>query len=692
MNLIKFSLLISFTLFSRALLANEISARVIFLKGQGVFQSAQGKLLKLAVGQTIKENGLLATNKASVLKIEIKGQGVITLGPESRMMLAQEDVKKPPVLELLAGKLRGTISESTKPKPGEDHKLYIKTRTSAMGVRGTDFLIVHNPKNHVTSTVTFKGEVHFYKKQDEEIYESLREDLDQKKKKKIHQAREAVNLKDELSGYKKVTLKPGEFSGAYPSYEKAGAPVKINPQQLTLLAQNTDIETGKKAKVIKGKYSMSNSQESNSYLVPEPPGDKDPDEGNYDSKSADGIRPGGHLDLNTGIYIAPPADAPFDERTNTYSMPEELGGINSATGEYVPPEGLALDPLNGFVGLGPDHKGDVNISKKLDELKKLTGPFNKKFSKAMSIFKEVSRLDVIGVVNYRFTTNNYENYYGEPRAITNTETNIIDGKIHGGFQLYHSEKWLIYPKAHWKTIYHEKDVAAVKRNDTLEMMFGWENHFKHYLFNKKARFIMDINFTTQYMDYRQRQQYDFFTEDSGVRFSERFQFNKNHISDLYYQIRAFQSYHDPNHGNIHNVGFKHRYTIAQKLDFQVGFEHSVRKEQWTANRYKINRLEGQLILPDVFRKTDISGGYTWEWHKSKYEYDTSARRSDDPFALNENIINGFMYRANILLNRRLGNFWKLNALYEYNRMRTSSGSRNKAFIAQTWGGGLTMVF
>ena len=53
---------------------------------------------------------------------------------------------------------------------------------------------------------------------------------------------------------------------------------------------------------------------------------------------------------------------------------------------------------------------------------------------------------------------------------------------------------------------------------------------------------------------------------------------------------------------------------------------------------------------------------------------------------------GFFYRANLLLNYRLGEFWKLNGLYEYSRQRTSAGGYNKAFIQQTWGGRVSHVF
>ena len=44
--------------------------------------------------------------------------------------------------------------------------------------------------------------------------------------------------------------------------------------------------------------------------------------------------------------------------------------------------------------------------------------------------------------------------------------------------------------------------------------------------------------------------------------------------------------------------------------------------------------------------------------------------------LNESLKDGFYYRIHLLLNRRLGSFWKLNGLYEFSRQRTGFGGFN----------------
>jgi len=686
------------------LLLNFVCARALYaaggvvsiIKGQAVFMPENGSKVELTKGQAIEGNGTLATNKKSLLQLKMQDGTVLSLGAETTMNVAQSLGEKPKVLTLLQGKVRAIVDE--KLKMGNGHKMYIKTRTAALGVRGTDFLIVHNPKNHVTSTVTFKGQVNLFKKLDEDIHESLREEFDKKRgKAEFYQERDTVNLEDDLQRYGARAVAPGQVSGAFPGHEQTGEAIKLSPEQFRLLAQNDVMETDTEAKGrVVGVTDKRQKGPSNDLLVPKPPKDEAvPDSrSDYNKKKSGHIRAGGVLDLETGYYLAPPADATYDEKTGTYQMPSQFGSIDSKTGEYHAPEGLRLDPLFGFVprlGIGPDYE-ERDVKKIFAKLKNMEGGYDEKIYKSLKVFKELSRLDIYGFVNYRFTTNAMENYYGERRAITQLPTMLWDGKILGGFQLYHGPTWMHYPKASWSTLYHDRNIPAIQRNDALDMMFGWESHYKHYLFNKKARFVFDFEFNTRYMDYKKHQRYDFYTEDAGVKISERFQFNRNHLSELYYRVRAFQGYHDPNHGNIHDYGFTHRFFLGRHLDFQLRAEQSSRKEQWTNNRYKRTTAGGEGIWVDMLPRLNLTGGYTWEWLYYQFEQKTLSRYQEDPYWPNENLKKGFMYRAHMGLDYRLGGFWKIQGLYEYVRQRTTYGAQNRAFIQQTWGGGLTMFF
>ena len=236
------------------------------------------------------------------------------------------------------------------------------------------------------------------------------------------------------------------------------------------MAGDEAMGTGNKGKVLKGNYQVDDSADRNATLVPQPYGET-PKKTNKKNQNAqyDGVRPGGLIDLNSGIYIAPPEDAKFDEKSGLFIMPDGLGGVDANTGEYIPPEGVRLDPLKGFV-VADKKYGDRNVKSNLEKLKNLTGPINQQLAEALKIFKEISRADLYLFTNFGFTKNVVENYYGEWRNITNESSYLFDVRGFLGFQLYHNSKHLIYPKAHIRSKYYKSNSPHVKRNDTYEGM------------------------------------------------------------------------------------------------------------------------------------------------------------------------------------------------------------------------------
>ncbi|MCO4793052.1 MAG: FecR domain-containing protein [Bacteriovoracaceae bacterium] len=663
-----FCLLLTTSLFAR-------EGRVIRIRGEAYARFLKSKKpVRLYKGHKVKGNALVTTKKKSFVKIKFEDGSIISLGPNAKIALSQNNKKKPRLVELLRGKIRGIVDPKSKGTKGYKHKMYVSTRSASIGIRGTDFLLIYNEKNKITSNITLKGDVHLYKKKDEEIHESLREELDDKKQIKFGQGNELDNIADHLKHHDTKSIPKGHFSGAYPSYEKSSEPVHISMPQLNALGKNKDLGNKSKGRVVRGGYKLAMGGDKNSHLVPEPYGENQSTKSKRKLKS--GVRHGGHVDLNTGIYIAPPGNARYDKKTGLYAMPEGLGGIDPETGHYVAPEGVKLDPLKGFV-VADRNYGDRNIKENLKRIQNLTGNFNERLDKALKIFKQISRFDVLAIGNYRYSTNVMENYYGEWTNITNTPSMVWDFKGFTGFQLFHNKRYLFYPKASLFALYHERALPEIKRNNTYEGMLGLEFHRKHELFGKKARFIVDLEFRTEYMDWKKRNLFDFYTEDSGIRLSEVFKFNRSHRTEAYYQARAFQGYIDANHGNIHNVGFNHRYMIGPLYDLLAGFEFSQRREKVSNDYFDIWNGYMKAIRKDLFWRTDLTFGYTYQTHESK---------ENIPFDIAR------FYKLDFQLNKRLNNFWKINALYEYSRQRAKGATLTKSFIQQTWGGGLTMVF
>jgi hypothetical protein len=659
------------------------SGKVIKLRGKVVAAFTQKNIKKktLAKGSILNGNVLLTSADKSFAKVKLDDGSIIFIGPNSKLAISQTNSKKPTFIELLRGKMRAVVNKNASLKKGYDHKLYIQTRSASIGVRGTDFYLSYNDNNHITSNITLKGDVSMYKKTDEEIHESIREEFDGRKVIRFGQKNHVNTTDDQLKHRYTKSIKKGKFSGSFPSYEKPLEPVHISIDQLNALTSSDSMGTGVRGKILTGKFNEINKNQKilkrNNYLIPGPYKNtiskNDPKK---DVNSFSRVRPGGHVDLTSGIYISPPEDSAFNKKTGLYDMPEALGGIDSNSGEYIPPDGVELDPIKGFVASDKNYS-DRNITNNLIKLTNLTGGVSDKLHDVVKIFKQITRSDLYAQLNYNYTTKVMENYYGENREITDAPSMVWDAKGFYGLQLFHNQRYLWYFKSALTAHYHERSLPEVKRNNTYTGNAGIEFHRKHTLNNKKARLMVDILYTSSYMDYRKRNLFDFYTKDTGLRLSEKFQFNRFNESELYYLIKAFQGHEDPNHGNIHHVGFTHRFIFGNNYDFMFGYDYNQRREKMVADHYTIRNGFFKAIRKDIIFRTDLSIEYSFQKHNSKNNI-----RFDQ----------ATYYKIQLELNKRLGDFWKLNGVYQYERQRASGEVTPSSFIKQTWGGGLVMVF
>jgi hypothetical protein len=220
-------------------------------------------------------------------------------------------------------------------------KMHIKTKTAAMGVRGTDFQVTYNGLNEITALVTFEGNV------------------------AMARAEPGMDPASALARTDRVqSVGAGQFSGAQPDLARASVPVRISPAQLESLKVNETFQgVGEQAR-----------EKANAMASPVPPGvdprrfssDADrpqarapepggpPPEGFFDAQTGTyAPRAGGFLDLNSGRYVPPPPGSSFDPNTGVFVPPSAVGQFDPETGMYVPPKGVDLDPVLGFVPEAP---------------------------------------------------------------------------------------------------------------------------------------------------------------------------------------------------------------------------------------------------------------------------------------------------------------------------------------------------
>ncbi|MDB9786547.1 FecR domain-containing protein [Bacteriovoracaceae bacterium] len=659
------------------------TASVVFQKGH-VFvvdrdTKTKSRLLKNGL---VRSGSLVETGARSMVRLKFKDGSSITLGPNGQIVVARIESGDTKIIGLLRGKLRSKLLPATN---AAREKMIIKTRSAALGVRGTDLLTVYNEQNHITSTVTFSGDVTFFKRDDVDIEETIQSERDEDGEKYemlefIDQDYDLGKLRNNLVSNESRTVASGSYSGAFPGHDKASRAVKINPVQFNILKKNKNVVLRNSGKVLKNKK-KGNTSLSNVHLIPTPQGEVplviDKDDVVIEEKSLN-IRSGGNLDLDTGIYVAPPKNAVYDKKNGVYRVPEELGGIDERSGNYIAPDGLQLHPLNGFVFLTEKLKQFTQYAKlKLQKLVKLQNKYNRKLIRGLQYLKKLTRLDVRTDVNYLYTNNVVEDYYGEKRQISNTDAFMWDLEGFVGRHAFHNKRYLIYPKMSGSMKLHSRrDAPDVKRNDSANVMVGVEVHRNHIFFGKKGRLVLDVTQNTHYRDFRNLDQFDFYTEDSKLALSESYQVSPKQKIKLGGGVQFFQGHVDTDHGMIKFVDVDYQWQLAKRHFMGLHYGFKKREDNINENIILLNRYQVSYQAQNIMRKIDF------HW---RGRYQVVDLRKEIGYKIARLVSN------KISLERRKGDYLKFSVFYQYDRQKATLGSKY-SFVQHSYGGGFYFIF
>ncbi len=343
-------------LLSINVMASDGVAKVIQVKGNAYNVDTKKKLKK---GQWLPEGATVLTKSRSFVKLLFIDKSKMSLGPKSKMKIAKFPKKEAGVISLLKGQLRSKVTKNYMEMGKKDKsKLFIKTKTAAMGVRGTDFQVNYNPLNRNTSLITFEGRVAM-----NALPERFVREFNQR-------ALETV-----VSAPTAVMVTRGQYSGVLPGVNsKPLAPVKVNSKQLKTLESNDGSKFDEAKKDDKGESGEKEKPKKKAAMRSIiPPGvankefagasekevikeiarvDKNaansianelsrspssvPDQDNTLDNDIQGARmsDGGLVDTQNALYIPPPKTAAIDPITNEIIMPVVMGGFNSETGTY----------------------------------------------------------------------------------------------------------------------------------------------------------------------------------------------------------------------------------------------------------------------------------------------------------------------------------------------------------------------
>jgi len=298
-------------------------AQVTKLRGNATYLSNGMKEAKtIEINQWLAKDTSILTNDKTFLVIKYKNGSEVTLGPKSKLVIDNGVNSEQQVVNLLMGKFKASVKNL---QQNNENKMLIKTSGAALGIRGTEFQATYSPETKITSLLTFHGAVAMAKIDQHSRTDSV-ENL-----KKI----EAVLKEDS------VIVKTGEYSGTADSKETITAPVKISPEQFTKI-QLTQTLGAEEERIPEETFKK--ELEKNKEIYSQNITQKE----DIQTKEVQELRPGGFIDLNSGIYLPPAKDSKFDEKIAVYIPTEKIGTIDQV-GNYEPPKGLTLDPIKGFV-------------------------------------------------------------------------------------------------------------------------------------------------------------------------------------------------------------------------------------------------------------------------------------------------------------------------------------------------------
>lgn len=369
------------------LFANTPIGKVSVLKGSAtVLNIGHREAEVVSKGMTVFKDSSFVTDDKSFVLIVLNDNSKITIGPKSQLNIDISQDKKS-TISLLKGNIRTQVEKS---KNLEENKFFIKTRTAALGVRGTDFQTVYNPENKVTNLLTFDGRVAIAKQEERAPIANINEVL--KDKEKIHIVTEA------------------KFATVSQNYEKASEPVKINLEQYTKLKMITAPEviakTEAEVKIDPNafKVELEKNRELYEKLAKKEASEINeikPEVKNETAKADNKISyqplSGGLVDLDTGIYVPPVAKKEnFDEKLNLYKTTAAIGKTDE-TGDYVPPTGVSIDA----------QKGLIVAQNAPTEVKEAVNAVKEEVKKVIEVPSKPSMKDFEG----QESSDNYKKYY-----------------------------------------------------------------------------------------------------------------------------------------------------------------------------------------------------------------------------------------------------------------------------------------
>ncbi len=358
-----FSLLLSLSNYCFATNESDV-ATVLLLRGKAKIQLVDGKENELTANQAIPVGAKIITNDKSFVRLIFIDKSTINVGPLSSIQIQAFPKNEAGIIKLIEGQIRAEVTKNYMEM--EDHsksKLYIHTKTSAMGIRGTDFQVNYNPANQNSSLIVFEGKVamgHIDRSIQNEVF--------------IQNHLESI-----VSNTTAVLVKQGQFSAVNLNIsDRATVPTKLAPKQLDALKANTTGIDGDAANKKQFRDIVPPGIDTSAVINKPGIGIIKADIGDakgFFNEQTHEYKPaaGAIIDLKTVNVVAPPPGSAFDHVTKTFVISETLGKVDEKSGQYKTPTGYELSNEGQFAVARTEKVNAVAEVKTIDT-KKLNDP------------------------------------------------------------------------------------------------------------------------------------------------------------------------------------------------------------------------------------------------------------------------------------------------------------------------------
>ena len=313
-------------------------AKVKVKRGLASALAPDGTKTEIKKGMWIKEGSIIKTGDKSFVRLSFIDKSSMNIGPKSELKIEQFSKDKPGVINVLTGKIRSKVTKDYLQLEKDKSKLFIKSKSAVMGIRGTEFLFSANALTGASTAVLFEGSVVFSK---------------------INKGDNLANLEALVNKGRKIS--PGQFSVAIKNKKKATVPSKMSTKQFKGLEGNSEFVASSKKNVKKIKSIVPPglagdivSSDSNQIVndiqkvtaIKLTPSEREVDQDLIkESKGyvkGDDIKPvdGSIVHIDSGAIIPLGVDSTFDKNTGEW-VSNSVGAVDT-NGGYIPPEGFAI--------------------------------------------------------------------------------------------------------------------------------------------------------------------------------------------------------------------------------------------------------------------------------------------------------------------------------------------------------------